>query len=89
MLNTRLVACLLVLMQVSACEPENHAELHGSLYFGVGQYLAELELHNGNVNIETNLGDVEIRGLLGGSNRLCQPDRAGSGDTGESHQAAR
>jgi hypothetical protein len=63
MLNTRLVACLLVLMQVSACEPENHAELHGSLYFGVGQYLAELELHNGNVNIETNLGDVEILGI--------------------------
>ena len=63
MLNTRLVACLLVLMQVSACEPESHAELHGSLYFGVGQYLAELELHNGNVNIETNLGDVEILGI--------------------------
>ena len=58
------VACfLLILGQISACQPEHHAELQGSLYFGAGEYLAELELHNGNVNIEANLGDVEIQGI--------------------------
>jgi hypothetical protein len=58
------VACLLpALVQVSACEREKHDELSGSLYFGAGEYLAELELHNGNVNIETSLGKVDIRGI--------------------------
>jgi hypothetical protein len=54
-------ACLLfVLGQVTACQPEHHEALHGSLYFGAGQYLAKLELRTGDVDIETNLGDVEI-----------------------------
>ena len=56
------VVCLLpALVQASACQPEERKELQGSLYFGAGDYLAELELHNGSVNIETSLGDVEIR----------------------------
>lgn len=63
MLIKRLAVGLFVVVQVCACQPEKHEELQGSLYFGAGQYLAELELHNGNVNIETNLGDVEIRGI--------------------------
>ena len=58
------VACLLlVLGALSSCQPEHHAELRGSLYFGAGEYLAELELHNGNVKIEANLGDVEIQAI--------------------------
>ena len=66
MLNKRTAACraaicLLILGQLSACQRQEHGELRGSLYFGAGQYLAELELHSGNVNIETSLGDVEIR----------------------------
>jgi hypothetical protein len=59
----RLPSLLFVLGQVSACQPEHHEELQGSLYFGAGEYLAELELHNGNVKIEANLGDVEIKAI--------------------------
>ena len=55
------VRLLPVLVLLSACQPENREELSGSLYFGAGEYLAELELHNGNVNIEASLGDVDIR----------------------------
>ena len=61
--SVRVAALLLVLGQVTACQPETHEELRGSLYFGAGQYLAELELHNGNVKIETNLGDVDIKAI--------------------------
>jgi hypothetical protein len=50
-----------VAVLLSACQSEKREELSGSLYFGAGDYLAELELHNGSVNIETSLGDVEIR----------------------------
>lgn len=58
------VACyLLVLGQLTACQPEKQAELWGSLYFGAGNYLAELDLRSGGVNIETSLGDVEIQGI--------------------------
>jgi hypothetical protein len=59
----RAVVLLLVLGQVAACQPERHEALHGSLYFGVGEYLAELELRTGDVNIATNLGDVEIQAI--------------------------
>ena len=59
--SIRVAFLLLVLGQISACQPEEREELQGSLYFGAGDYLAELELHNGNVNIVTSLGDVEIR----------------------------
>lgn len=52
---------LLVLGQLVACQPEKQEELRGSLYFGTGDYLAELELRSGSVNIETSLGDVEIQ----------------------------
>lgn len=57
-------ACLLLALgQISACQPEHHEELRGSLFFGAGQYLAELQLYNGDINIETNLGDVEIKAI--------------------------
>lgn len=59
----RAVVLVLVLGQVAACQPERHEALHGSLYFGVGEYLAELELRTGDVNIATNLGDVEIQAI--------------------------
>jgi hypothetical protein len=59
----RVASLLLVLGQVTACSPETHEELRGSLFFGAGQYVAELELHNGNVKIETNLGDVDIKAI--------------------------
>ena len=50
-----------LLGQVAACQPEKHEELRGSLYFGAGKYLARLDLRHGSVDVETNLGDVEIR----------------------------
>lgn len=57
-------ACLvLVLVQVAACQPEERPELQGSVYFAAGNYLAELDLRSGDVNIETNLGDAEIQGI--------------------------
>jgi hypothetical protein len=59
----RVASLLLVLGQVTACSPETHEELRGSLYFGAGQYIAELELHNGNVKIEANLGNVDIKAI--------------------------
>lgn len=61
--SLRVSCLLLVLGQISACQPEHHEELRGSLYFGAGQYLAELELYNGAINIEANLGDVEIKAI--------------------------
>ena len=59
----RVASLLLVLGQVTACSPETHEELRGSLYFGAGQYIAELELQNGNVKIEANLGTVDIKAI--------------------------
>lgn len=57
----RVLCCLLALGQVAACQSQEQEELRGSLYFGAGEYLAELDLRRGSVNIETSLGDVEIR----------------------------
>jgi hypothetical protein len=61
--KSRGIACLLFLAPTVACQPEAQEELRGSLFFGAGEYLAELELHNGSVNIEASLGDVEIQGV--------------------------
>jgi hypothetical protein len=50
-----------LLGQVAACQPERQEELRGSLYFGAGKYLARIDLSHGSVDVETNLGDVEIQ----------------------------
>lgn len=56
-------ACMLLLGQVSGCQPEPQEELRGSLYFASGQYLAQLDLRDGSTSIVTNLGDVDIRAI--------------------------
>lgn len=56
----RLTFCLLILGPLAACQPDQHEELPGSLYFAAGPYLAMLDLRSGEASIEANLGDVEI-----------------------------
>ena len=56
----RLTFCLFILGPLAACQPEQHEELSGNLYFAAGPYLARLDLRSGEASIETNLGDVEI-----------------------------
>lgn len=76
---------LLVLGQLVACQPDQQVELRGSLFFGAGQYLAELELHSGNVNIETSLGDVDIRQISPQSDQRLLVTVFGSVDRHERH----
>ena len=52
------VASALVLL--SACVPDEQAELRGSLYFAAGNYLALMDLRDGSTSVEANLGDVQI-----------------------------
>jgi hypothetical protein len=48
---------------LSACTPDDHAELRGSLYFAAGNYLALLDLRDGSTAVEANLGDVQIHSI--------------------------
>ena len=57
----RVAWCVFLLGQVAACQSEKREELRGSLYFGAGEYLARLDLRHGGVDVEANLGDVEIK----------------------------
>ena len=59
-LSYRVLFCLLCLGQIVGCQSEQHEELRGGLYFALGQYLAELDLRSGDINIETNFRDAEI-----------------------------
>ena len=58
-----MVLCTLLIGQVAGCQSDQHQELRGSLYFGAGQYLAQLDLRDGSTSVVTNLGDAEIRGI--------------------------
>jgi hypothetical protein len=48
-------------MQLVACQPPEPPEMRGSLYFGAGNYLAEMDLRDGSTSVVANLGDAEIR----------------------------
>ena len=48
-------------MLLVACRPPEQPEMRGSLYFGAGNYLAELDLRDGSTSVVANLGDVEIQ----------------------------
>lgn len=54
---------LVIMAHVAACQSDAREELRGSLYFPVGNYLAELDLRSGSVDIETSLQNAEIRGI--------------------------
>lgn len=53
------VAVLLVML--AACQSQQPPEMRGSLYFGAGNYLAEMNLRDGSTSVVANLGDAEIR----------------------------
>ncbi len=56
------VAFVLILLGVlGACEPAAPPEVSGSIYFGSGNYLAQLSLRNGSTDIVANIGDLEIQ----------------------------
>jgi hypothetical protein len=57
----KLIALMAILL--SACAPDEQAELRGSLYFAAGNYLASLDLRDGGTAVEANLGDVQIVSL--------------------------
>jgi len=65
MSRARIIIALggLILLQAAGCGKSDHAELRGSLYFVVGNYLALLDLRDGSTSVVANLGDVEIRSL--------------------------
>lgn len=54
------MSLLLGLALVSGCESEHEREYWGSLYFGAGSYLGQLDLRDGSVAVLANLGDTEI-----------------------------
>jgi len=46
---------------LAACEPAAPPAIPGTLYFGSGNYLAELALRNGSTDIVASIGDAEIQ----------------------------
>ena len=54
-----IVAVLLVMLV--ACQSQQQPEMRGSLYFGAGNYLAEMDLRDGSTSVVANLGDAAIR----------------------------
>jgi hypothetical protein len=57
----RLAVVAAALVFAGACQSPDQPELRGSLYFGAGQYLAELDLRDGSTSVVANIGDVEVR----------------------------
>lgn len=57
----RLLAFAGMLAFAGACQSPDRPELRGNLYFGAGQYLAQLDLRNGNTTVVANIGDVEVQ----------------------------
>jgi hypothetical protein len=57
-----LVAFMLTqLVLLGACEPAAAPEIPGKLYFGSGNYLAQLDLRDGSTDIVTSIGNAEIQ----------------------------
>ena len=50
-----------LLVMLAACQSQQQPEMRGSLYFGAGNYLAEMDLRDGSTSVVANLGDAEIR----------------------------
>ena len=63
--NSRLMSLVLILLLVAGCEAEQKREYWGSLYFGIGTYLGQLDLRDGSVAVLANLGDTNIREVAG------------------------
>lgn len=66
MRDARLTILLIVMafaVLLAACQPPEHPEMRGSLYFGAGNYLAEMDLRDGSTSVVANLGDTEIQEL--------------------------
>ena len=55
------MSLVLGLLLLSGCEPGKQPEYRGHLYFGIGNYLGQLDLRNGSVEVLANLGDTDIR----------------------------
>lgn len=55
------VSVLTFCVLLGACAPAASPEISGSLYFGSGNYLAQLALRNGSTDIVASIGDAEIR----------------------------
>jgi hypothetical protein len=58
---TAIASVLTLCVLLGACGPAATPEIPGSLYFGSGNYLAELALRNGSTDIVASIGDAEIR----------------------------
>ena len=59
--STMLFLFMAFALQLAACQPSEQPEMRGSLYFGAGNYLAELDLRDGSTSVVANLGDVDIQ----------------------------
>ena len=55
------MSLLVAFLVLQGCESGEQREYRGSLYFGTGAYLGQLDLRNGNVALLANLGDTVIR----------------------------
>jgi len=55
------IPVVFLLALLGACEPAAPPEISGSLYFGSGNYLAQLDLRDGSTDIVASIGDSEIQ----------------------------
>ena len=60
-LSTLTLLLMMLAVQLTGCQPEERQEMRGSLYFGAGNYLAEMDLRDGSTSVVANLGDAEIQ----------------------------
>ena len=69
-----------------ACERAAPPEVLGSIYFGSGNYLAQLNLRNGSIDIVANLGDLEIREISAKDDRYLLLNVFGPVNQMDSHR---
>ncbi len=55
------ISAVVLTVQLSGCQRQQPPEMRGSLYFGAGNYLAEMDLRDGSTSVVANLGDAEIQ----------------------------
>ncbi len=69
-----------------ACERAPSPEVLGSIYFGSGNYLAQLNLRNGSIDIVANIGDLEIQEISAKDDRYLLLNVFGRVNQVDSHR---